>query len=554
MINQTLQILGSLGIFLFGMRILSDAIQKVAGNKMQTVLNIMTHNRYIAVLSGLLITTLIQSSSATTVMVVSFSNAMLLTLQQAVGVIMGANIGTTVTTWLVSVFGFKFSIAKIAVPIIGLGFPFALSSKHKPRNIGQLVVGFGLLFLGLGLLKESVPDIKHHPELLEFLQNYTDYGFWSLLFFLGMGTVLTVIIQSSSAAMAITITIAFKGWIDYPSAAAIILGGNIGTTITANLASIGTNLNARRSARAHLLFNLFGVILMLFVFKPFSRLVLAIAPWNSTKLDNLPLNLSLFHTMFNIANTIVFLPFVGYFSKFVSLLVKSGKDELPTQYELKYISTGLQDTVEMHVFKASQEIRKMADITHEMLIRFVDIYFREGKSISEDVEKIKKQEDLTDEMQVEISKYLLNCMQEDLSDKTTARINAMIRILNELESVADAVYRLTLLAEKKYEKKMILHTSTDEEISSFSVQVLKFIVFYKEHLHLIESVSETDLDMALKLEKKIDQSRYKYKKAAQQRLQEGSDVKVEFLYIDMLRHFEHIGDYALNIIEALKTI
>lgn len=282
MISTIFKLLGSLGVFLYGMRVMSDGLQKVAGNKLQSVLNYMTNNRIAAVLTGFIITSLIQSSSATTVMIVSFVNANLLTLTQAIGVIMGANIGTTVTTWIISFIGFKFEISAIALPIVGIGLPFIFSKYKRRRDFGEILIGFGLLFLGLMFMKSSVPDINSNPEVLEFLKHYTDLGFLSFLIFVAVGTVLTIIVQSSSAAMAVTITMAFMGWINFITAAAIVLGENIGTTITTYLASIGTNVNARRAARAHFLFNILGVIWMAFIFQYFTKFILNIAPWNSS--------------------------------------------------------------------------------------------------------------------------------------------------------------------------------------------------------------------------------------------------------------------------------
>ena len=269
-ITMILKLMGALGVFLYGMRVMSEGLQKSAGTKLKSILDFMTQNRVFAVLTGFIITAFVQSSSATTVMVVSFVNAGLLELAQAIGVIMGANIGTTVTTWIVSLIGFKFKITAIALPVIGIGLPLIFSKVQKRKDFGEVLVGFGLLFLGLMFLKQSVPDIKTHPQALSFIQNFTDLPFFlSTIIFVILGTILTIVVQSSSAAMAITVTMAAFGWINFPTAAAIVLGENIGTTITAYLASIGTSVNARRAARAHFLFNIFGVIWMLFLFRFF---------------------------------------------------------------------------------------------------------------------------------------------------------------------------------------------------------------------------------------------------------------------------------------------
>ncbi len=550
-IVSLLHLLGSLGVFLYGMRIMSDGIQKLAGERMQSIMNFMTRNRMVAVFTGFIITALVQSSSATTVMVVSFVNAMLLNLEQAIGVIMGANIGTTVTTWIVSFFGFKFKISAIAIPIIGIGFPFILSKKHSRKDLGMILVGFGLLFLGLTFLKDSVPDIKNHPEVLEFLKDYASMGFWSYVIFVAVGTVLTVIVQSSSAAMAVTVTMAFKGWIDFPTAAAIVLGENIGTTITAYLASIGTNVHARRAARAHFLFNVFGVLWMTVLFLPFLRFVTWLAPWDSTLQENLPLNLSLFHTVFNITNTLIFLPFIPPFAALVKRLVKEKKEEASRVYKLVYLSSGLQDTVQMNLFKAQSEIKKMAQISGKMVLDALEVFHNPDKRMGEVVDEIKQREDYTDQMQEQISLFLVHCMEEGGGEKTMNNVNSMLRMVHELENIADSAFRLILLIEKKRHKKIQLHPKADEEIRAFSEIVVRFLSFVQERM--IRHLSEDELCLAQELEKKVDQSRNKLKKGARNRIHEGADVRAELLYIDLLRHLEHIGDHSLNIAEALRN-
>ena len=552
MISTILKLLGSLGVFLYGMRVMSDGIQKVAGNKMQSVLNFMTKNRFVAVLTGFMITALVQSSSATTVMVVSFVNASLLSLTQAIGVIMGANIGTTVTTWIVSFFGFKFKITAIALPIIGVGLPFIFSKLRKRRDFGEVLIGFGLLFLGLMFLKESVPDIKNNPEILSFLQNYTNLGFLSFLIFVGVGTLLTVVVQSSSAAMAITVTMAFKGWIDFPTAAAIVLGENIGTTITAYLASLGTSVNARRAARAHFLFNTFGVIWLAFIFRNFTAFILKIAPWDSTIQANLPLNLSLFHTIFNILNTLIFIAFIPKFALLVTKLVKPKERDKVTEYKLDYISTGLQDTAQMNILNAQNEIMKMSNITEEMFRTFLEIFNDPQNKMSLKIEEIKDSEELTDQMQEEIMKYLLACSKEELSDSNVQNVTAMMRIVDELESIGDSCYKLSLLVQRQHNKQLQFSEKIYHEINEYSHLIFEFIKFYIDNLNT--HLSKKDLEIAINLEDKINVSRNNLRKAARKRLQKGSEVRSELLYLDILKNFEHIGDSALNISQALRQI
>ena len=552
MILTIFKLLGALGVFLFGMRVMSEGIQKVAGKRLQSILNYMTANRVAAIFTGFFITALVQSSSATTVMVVSFVNAGLLSLTQAIGVVMGANIGTTVTTWIVSLIGFRFKITAIALPVIGVGLPFMFSKFKKRRDIGEILIGFGLLFLGLMFLKESVPDIKSNPEVLEFLKNYTDLGFLSFAIFVFVGSILTVIVQSSSAAMAITVTMAYMGWIGFETAAAIVLGENIGTTVTAYLASIGTNVNARRTARAHFLFNIFGVIWMALIFRYFTQFILKIAPWDSSLQVNLPLNLSLFHTVFNIINTMMFIPFIRPFAKIVERLVKPKESDLSTEYKLQYIKTGLQDTGEMNIQTAKSELNKMVELINDMFDTFLKVFRSPDKKMGSSVEKVKAMEELSDQMQVEITKYLVECSKEDLSERSAMNLNAIMRIINELENIGDSCYKLMLLTERKYDSNIQLHAKAMEEFNDFALLLAESMELYK--LRMNEHLEKQVLDLVYKLEVKMNNLRDNLKKATQYRLQEGSNVKAELLYLDLLKHFEHIGDNNLNIAQALRQV
>lgn len=323
---ELLQLFGSLGLFLFGMKVMSDALMELAGDKMRSILARMTSNKYLGIFTGFLITSVIQSSSATTLMVVSFSNASLLTLVESISVIMGANIGTTITAWLITILGFKVSMSSIALPLVGFGFAFTFSKKAHLKNWGVFIIGFAILFIGLQFLKDAVPDIKQNPEILEFLTHYTELGYWSVLIFLLIGTVLTVVIQSSSATMAITLIMTAQGWIPFELAAAMVLGENIGTTITANLAAIVANYHAKRTARAHLFFNIIGVVWVLILFYPFLRFVSWIAMKTGSGSPYLnaaavPVAISLFHTVFNIMNTFALMWFIKPIARIVERII-----------------------------------------------------------------------------------------------------------------------------------------------------------------------------------------------------------------------------------------
>ena len=544
------KLLGSLGMFLYGMRVMSDGVQKVAGEKLQNILNYMTTNRVVAVITGFVITGIIQSSSATTVMVISFVNASLLNLTQAIGVIMGANIGTTVTTWIVSFFGFKFNITSIALPIIGIGFPLFFSKKQNRKDFGEILVGFGLLFMGLAFLKNSVPDIN--GETLAFLQHYSDKGFLTFVIFVIVGTLLTIVLESSSAAMAITVTMAYKGYIGFEPAAAIVLGENIGTTVKAFLVSIGTNVNARRAARAHFLFNIMGVIWMAFVFKYFISFIMYIAPWDASLQENLPLNLSLFHTVFNFTNTIIFIWFVNKFAVIIRKMIPEKELDQQTEYKLKYISTGLQDTAQLNILNAKNEIRKMSDVAEEMFKTFMKVFQNPGKNMTSYVKEVKLQEELADQMQSEISKYLVECTKEELNETTRKNVNSMLRIVHEIENISDSCYKLIWLAQKKYNSKIELHDNASSEIADYAKVIFNFITFFKDNIN--QHLQNNDIQKAYDFENKINEYRDRLKKSSQQRLQNGADVNSEILYLDLLKNFEHIGDNSLNIAQALRNV
>jgi len=325
-LTDILPLLGSLGLFLYGMKVMSDALVGLAGDRMRAIMAAATSNRFFAVFTGFAITAVIQSSSATSLMVVSFVNAGLLTLTEAVGVIMGANVGTTVTAWLISILGFKVKMSAIALPLVGLGFLLTLSKSRKKQLTGLFIVGFALLFIGLEFLKDSVPDIRSNPEVLSSLVTYASYGYWSVLLFMLIGTVLTLVVQSSSAAMALTLLMTYEGWLPYDMAAAMVLGQNIGTTITANLAAIVANYQAKRAARAHLVFNALGTLWVLLLFYPFleftDQLVQQIegaSPRDSALV--IPVALSLFHTVFNLLNALVLIAAVGLIVRMVERMV-----------------------------------------------------------------------------------------------------------------------------------------------------------------------------------------------------------------------------------------
>ena len=403
--TDILQLLGALGLFLFGMTVMSDALMRLAGDRMRKILATMTSNRFFGILTGFVITSIIQSSSATTLMVVSFANASLLTLVESISVIMGANIGTTITAWLIAILGFKVSMSAIALPLVGLGFGFTFLKKENLKNWGSFIIGFAVLFIGLQFLKEAVPDIKNNHEILAFLSKYTDLGFWSILLFLFIGTILTVVIQSSSATMALTLIMTAQGWIPFELAAAMVLGENIGTTITANLAAIVANYQAKRTARAHLIFNIIGVLWVLILFGPFMNFI----DWIAQKVGDespymsaaaIPIAISLFHTFFNIINTFLLVWFIKPIARIVKRIVLEKQDPDKEIDEPKYLHEKVlkyPETLIISLFNESKYLYKNA--IFEIVSHGLNIHREDIKS-SEKIKKIVRKS--TEDMGVDV--------------------------------------------------------------------------------------------------------------------------------------------------------
>ncbi|MDR1893793.1 MAG: Na/Pi cotransporter family protein [Spirochaetales bacterium] len=549
-----LQFIGSLGLFLFGMNVMSDGLQKAAGERLQAVLNYMTRNRVTAILTGFFITCIIQASGATTVMVVSFVNAQLLTLVQGIGVIMGANIGTTFTGWIVAILGFQFNIAQAAVPIVGLGIPFYFSKKSNRHNAGQTLIGFGLLFLGLSMLKDSLPDISQNQAVLAFLRTWTSGGGLSFLFFILVGTVFTILVQSSSAAMAVTLSMANAGWIGIDIAAAIILGENIGTTITAFLASLGANVNARRAALAHMFFNVLGVIWVSLLIKPVLGLVEFIIPGDIAGPEDFPARLALFHTLFNLGNTLLWVWFVNPAARFLCWLIPEKDTGSEGIYSLKYISGHIQTTPEFNILNAKLELSKMTGILEEMYDIFHRLFLepQETANYQKDTERVRRLEDYTDQMQEQLTAFLIQCSKEELSQESVNHVILMMRIVNELESIGDSIYNLVIQCQRRIDQKIELDSQAINEVNPYMEKVRSFISFIRAHLN--RPLSDSELSEARSLEWEIDKTRNTLHKSARARLRENGNVKSELMIINMVQHLEHIGDYSINVAEALRKM
>lgn len=554
-----LQLIGSLGIFIFGMKIFSEGLQKIAGNRLKGILEGMTRNRAVGVVTGLGTTVITQSSTTTTVMAVSFVNAGLLTFVQSTGVVMGANIGTTVTAWMVALFGFKFEITPIALALIGLFFAFLFSKNTRLRNIAETMVGFGILFIGLSFIKSAVPDIDANPEVLAFLDNYSDFGYMSLVLFVIIGTVLTLVTQSSSAATAITLVMLFEGWISFPIAAAMVLGENIGTTVTANIAALAGNVHAKRTARFHLFFNVIGVIWMMIVIIPFLGIMdsmiqyftqnpISIMEGAKESRANATLGLSLFHTSFNLINVLLLFGFVPYLVRFVEYtLPDKGNDD---EFSLRYISAGPMVSPGFSIEQANKEVQHFVGVIEKMHNSLDELIFDDKADKSKLLDSIAKYEELTDRLEVEIGDYLVRISENaNLENVLTERIRFMQIMINDLERIADIYYQLSKQSEKMVATRSSWPSTALSEMAEMMGAVNNAIQAMKANVKLDPEL--VCLDDALVLEDKIDAIREMYRDTHYTRLEGGEYAsRAGVLFIDMLNRLERIGDHILNVNES----
>lgn len=542
-----LKIAGSLGLLVYGMRILSEGVQRAAGDRLQAILNLLTTNRFAAVATGFAVTVLIQSSSATTVMIVSFVNASLLTLTQAVGAIMGANIGTTVTGWIIAILGFSFDITSLALPAVGAGAFLVFNRRLRRTDMGEALVGFGLLFLGLGFLKEAVPDVRAYPHVLERIAALSDHGALSVLLFVLIGAGLTILVQSSSAAVTITLTMAYAGWISFPIAAAIILGENIGTTVTANLAALGGSVNGRRAARAHLLFNVAGVVWMLLVFP---RVLQGIDHIAGNAL--LPTKLALFHTAFNVMNTVLFVGFVPFLARFATRLVPDETDPSITEpYRVPIPAEAYTEgRAELYMLELRHEVVRMAGIVETMIADSWGFFRKPEDVTASGMASMAAREDYTDQMQEQITRAVATSSFHSQRESTTSVAVALLRVVDELESIADSSYNIALAADRCARKSITLEKEAIRELSPYAELVLNFTGFVDKLL--LGTCTDEDLRRARELEERINAMRNKLKKSSRQRIKDGADIRGELLVLDVISHLEHMGDYTLNIAEAIR--
>ncbi|XOV69074.1 MAG: Na/Pi symporter [Fluviicola sp.] len=554
LIMRILMLLGSLGVFIYGMKVMSEGIQKAAGQKLREILGAITKNRVKGIFTGFLTTAIIQSSSATTVMVVSFVNAGLLSLKQSIGVIMGANIGTTVTAWIVAFLGFSVSMSDYALPIFLVAIIFLFTNRDNLRSWGEMLVGFAILFLGLELLKSGVPDVKGSVDSLAFLESLSGHGTFSVMLFVLMGTIVTIMVQSSSAAMAVTILLCERGIIPFEMAAGMVLGENIGTTITANIAAIIGNVHAKRAARAHLVFNVVGVIWMIAAFYLFidliDYLVSTQLPSPLTHQESRPIALALFHTVFNILNVLLLFWFAKHITKLVIWMVPSRSDSDET-INLEYISAGVMVTPELFLLEAQKELAKFGKITSKMSKFFQSLMFEQEKKAKKKLyEKIAKYEEITDRIEIEISGYLSDCAENDLSQESAMKVRGMLAITNELERIGDVFYQMSLTYKRKDEQKIWF---TPEQRTNVKTILEAVDLAFEEMLrNLKKEQKDVTLDKAMELENNINDLRNRFRAEHLSSIEKDEfNIRSGIIYTDLIYSSEKLGDHIINVTEAL---
>lgn len=567
---QIFTLLGALALFLYGMTLMSEGLQKAAGNKLRSLLASMTSTPLKRVMTGLVLTAIVQSSSATTVMVVSFVNAGLLSLGHAIGVIMGANIGTTFTAWIVSFLGFSFNISSLSIPLIAIGFVFMMTKTEKNKNIGQTIIGLALFFLGLSYLKTATPDLAAYPQALTFIQGISQFGFWSLVIFLLLGTALTIIFQASIATLTLTLVMVNFGWISFDMAAAMVLGENIGTTITANLAATVGNAQAKRAALSHTLFNVLGVIWALIIFHPFIRLsgwlVSLFGVPNPTMVDlsspdasdamrtSALYGLSMMDTLFNVFNTLLLIWFVPQMEKILNKIIKTpaGEEEV---YRLKYISGGPLNTAELSLDEASQEIYNFGEICLKDFnyIRSA-INEQDTDKFSAINQKLVKYEEITDRIEGEIAAYLNEVSRGELSGRSEERIKSMYKIIGEMESLGDSGEAIGRILQRKnahgkvFDENMLkrLNRMLDTVEVAYRVMLDNLRIPYYELF---------DITNAQNAEDGINECRNSLREEHISNIENDSyNYQTGVYFIDVVSELEKIGDFLINISQAEQAV
>ncbi len=579
-----ISLLGAVCLFLYGMKVMSEGLQKVAGDRLRNILGIMTKNRVTGVLTGIVITALIQSSSASTVMVVSFVNAGLMSLAQSMAVIFGANVGTTVTTWIISAFSFEVSISDYSILLLAVGVPMLFMKKSTYKSMGEFLIGFCFLFMGLDLISKYVPDLQANPQMLQFVTNYTTLGYGSVLIFFFIGIILTMVAQSSAATFAITLIMCSQGWINFELGCAIILGGNIGTTITPILASLSGNLAAKRTAMGHVLFNVIGSIIVLCIFHPFMNLVADITYWcnglnpldisraeeaamaDSTLLkpeggltakaqSSVAFGLAMFPTVFNTCNLLVMIWFTKVYVKVVCWIMPAKHKDEEEEFSLKFIGRGVVTASELNITQAQKEIAVYGERVSRMLGMARSLIHLSDKEpqYTETFNRLEKYEEISDRMEIEIGKFLNHVAEGRLSPEGKMRVAGMLRVISEIESIADGCFNVAKALNRQHSNHVELKEPVLKEIDTMYDLVEEAMKNMLEILKEMETPEDSLIIKAYNKEREINNLRNSLRDSNIFNINNKEyDYQEGIFFMDLISEAEKIGDYMLNVVEGVK--
>lgn len=549
MVLKCIYFAGSLSFLLYGMKLMSDGIQKGAGQKLQKALAFVTGNRLVGLLTGMVLTMIIQSSGATTVMVVTFVNAGLMTLQQSISVIFGANIGTTITGWIVALFGFNFKMELLAVPIFGIGYLLTIIKRIHKENVGHAIMGFALLFIGLGWLSSSF-QLEAGGEFARLLVRVQGYGALTVLIGVVVGTVITALLHSSSAMSAIIITMAYNGLITWEFSAAMLIGAEVGSTIDAIMASFGAKPDAKRVAVVHVLFNLSMAVIALLLFTPFLNFVDFITPGDVE--HQIIYHIAMLHTVFKVFGSVLFLPFTKQIEWLMRKLIKDDANAIPTEYHLEFNERMAAESPEGCVFRVQREIAAFSDVVVEMFDSLQEGLRAPSKEFVEhQYPKIEQRERYTDQMQDEILHYLVRCTHLHLSDESKDNVSLMMQLAGEMESMADGCLNIANQIKKSVDRNMTFPAEDVDRLLPYFELARQFLYFIQKNIANMQSLSAEQFQFASDLEQQIDDERRNLRRVARDRMENGGDVRSELLYIDMVRQIEKFGDRCFDVASEL---
>ena len=549
MVLKLINFAGSLCFLLYGMKLMSDGIQKGAGQKLQKALAFVTGNRVVGLLTGMVLTMIIQSSGATTVMVVTFVNAGLMTLQQSIGVIFGANIGTTITGWIVAVFGFNFKMEMLAIPIFGLGYLLTIIKKIHKENFGHAVMGFALLFIGLGWLSSAF-QMEEGGAFAQFLVQVQGYGALSIAIGVVIGTVITGLLHSSSAMSAIIIAMAYNNLITWEFSAAMIIGSTIGSTIDAIMASFGARPDAKRVAAVHVLFNLSTAVIALFIFKPFLDFVDFITPGHAE--HQIIYHITMLHTVFKVFGAVIFLPFTKQIVWLMNKMIKDDPNGVPAEYHLEFNERMAAESPEGCVFRVQKEMAAFADVVVEMFDSLQEgLRTPSSDFVEKQFPRIEQMENYTDQMQDEIVHYLVRCTHLHLSDESKDNVSLMMQIAGEMESMADGCLNIANQIKKSVDRNMTFPAEDVDRLLPYFELARQFLYFIQKNIANMQTLTADQFQYASELEQQIDDERRNLRRVARDRMENGGDVRSELLYIDMVRQIEKFGDRCFDVASEL---